>query len=217
MTERTYRRYTNLASALHILRNRCLTLLSPETWDDRNDAFFMAEYKRLKGAKTLLAICLAEREETYHHWRLFSHGADGVCLEFDREKLLSAMAAAEGVRHQRVQYELVANVNRMEDVDLERLPFMKRWPYGDEGEYRAVYVDTERELTSYAIPIDLTSITRITLSPWLAPALVPVVKDALMSLPGCSRKKVYRSTLIDNNEWKKLTGRVALPVAPSGS
>jgi hypothetical protein len=216
MTERTYRRYTNLASALHILRNRCLTLLSPETWDDRNDAFFMAEYKRLKGAKTVLAICLAEREETYHHWRLFSHGADGVCLEFDREILLSALAGANGVRHQLVDYELVTDVNRMEDVDLERLPFMKRWPYGDEQEYRVVYVDTEREFASCSIPIDLASITRITLSPWLAPELVAVVKEVLKSLPGCSTKKVYRSTLIDNNEWKKLTGRVALPVAPSG-
>jgi hypothetical protein len=51
MTERTFRRYTNLASALHILRDGCITLLSPETWDDRNDAYFMAEYKRLKKAK----------------------------------------------------------------------------------------------------------------------------------------------------------------------
>lgn len=216
MTERTYRRYTNLASALHILRNKCLTLLSPETWDDRNDAFFMAEYKRLKRAKTVLAICLAEREETYHHWRLFSHGADGVCLEFDREKLLSALARAQGVRHQLVDYELVKNVNRMEDVNLENLPFMKRWPYGDEREYRAIYVDTERELTSFSIPIDLTMITRITLSPWLAPTLVAVVKEVLRSMPGCSTKEVYRSTLIDNNEWKKLTGRVTLPIAPSG-
>jgi hypothetical protein len=74
MAERTYRRYTNLASALHILRNKCLTLLSPATWDDRNDAFFMAEYKRLKEAKTVLAICFAVREETYHHWQIFSHG-----------------------------------------------------------------------------------------------------------------------------------------------
>jgi hypothetical protein len=176
----------------------------------------MSEYKRLKGAKTVLAICLAEREETYHHWRLFSHGADGVCLEFDREKLLSALARAKGVRHQLVDYELVTNANKMADVDLERLPFLKRWPYGDEREYRAVYVDTERELPSYPIPIDLTSITRITLSPWLAPGLVAVVKEVLKSRPGCSSIKVYRSTLIDNEEWKKLTGRVALPVAPTG-
>ena len=166
----------------------------------------MAEYKRLKGAKTVLAICLAEREETYHHWRLFSHGADGVCLEFDREKLLSALARGKGVRHQLVDYELVKNVNRMEDFDVERLPFMKRWPYGDEREYRAVYVDKEMELASYSIPIDLPSITRITLSPWLAPALVGFVKEVLKSLPGCSTKKVYRSTRSTTMSGRNLPG-----------
>jgi hypothetical protein len=216
MTERTFRRYTNLASALHILRNRCLTLLSPVTWDDRNDAFFMAEYKRLKEAKTILAICLAVREETYHHWQVFSRGADGVCLEFDSEKLRSAFNRAEGVRHRMVDYQLITQVNKMSDVDLDRLPFMKRWPYGDEREYRAVYIDKDKELPTYAVSIGLNAITRITLSPWLAPSLVPVVKEALKSLPGCSGLRVYRSTLIDNDEWKKLTGRVAIPVVPSG-
>lgn len=217
MTERTYRRYTNLASALHILRNKCLTLLSPETWDDRNDAFFMAEYKRLKQAKTILAICLAVREETYHHWQVFSRGADGVCLELDSEKLRSAFSRAEGVRHQIVDYQLITQVNKMADVDLERLPFMKRWPYGDESEYRAVYIDNDKELAAYAVPIELNAITRVTLSPWLAPALVPVVKETLKSLPGCSGLRVDRSTLIDNEQWKKLTGRVTIPVMPSGS
>lgn len=217
MTERTYRRYTNLASALHILRNKCLTLLSPETWDDRNDAFFMAEYKRLKQAKTILAICLAVREETYHHWQVFSRGADGVCLELDSEKLRSAFSRAEGVRHQIVDYQLITQVNKMADVDLERLPFMKRWPYGDESEYRAVYIDNDKELAAYAVPIELNAITRVTLSPWLAPALVPVVKETLKSLPGCSGLRVDPSTLIDNEQWKKLAGRVTIPVMPSGS
>jgi hypothetical protein len=217
MTERTFRRYTNLASALHILRHKCLTLLSPATWDDRNDAFFMAEYKRLKEAKTILAICLAVREETYHHWQVFSRGADGVCLEFDNEKLRSAFSRAEGVRHQMLDYQLITQVNKMSDFDLERLPFMKRWPYGDESEYRAVYIDRNEELSAYAVPIGLNAITRITLSPWLAPPLVPIVKETLKSLPGCSGLKVHRSTLIDNDQWKKLTGRVALPIQPSRS
>ncbi|WP_312796224.1 hypothetical protein [Tianweitania sp.] len=89
MTERTMRRYTNLASVLHILDNRCLTLLSQETWDDRNDTFFMSEYRQLKGVKTVLAICTADRDETYH-WQVFLRGADDVCIEFDRERLLAA-------------------------------------------------------------------------------------------------------------------------------
>ncbi len=217
MTERTFRRYTNLASALHILRHQSLTLLSPDTWSDRNDAFFMAEYKRLKGAKALLAICFAVREETYHHWQVFSHGMDGVCLEFDSQKLLSAFNRLECIQHRMVDYELVSNAIRMNDVDLERLPFMKRWPYGDEAEYRAVYVDEAVERSAYPIPIGLDAIKRITLSPWLAPSLVPVVKETIKSLPGCSRLRVYRSTLIDNEQWKKLTGRVAMPSLPAVS
>lgn len=215
MTERTLRRYTNLASALHILHNRCLTLLSPETWDDRNDTFFMSEYKRLKGVKTVLAICIADREETYHHWQVFSRGADGVCIEFVREKLFTAFNAAGGVTHRYVDYDLVTNANTMRDVDLEILPFTKRWPYGDEKEYRAVYVNADVEVPAFPVPIGIAAIKRITLSPWLAPALVDAVKMTLKSLPGCQNLKVYRSTLIDNKQWQKLAGRVMpLPVVP---
>jgi hypothetical protein len=216
MAESTFRRYTNLASALHILRSRHLTLLSPETWDDRNDAFFMSEYKRLRKVKTVLAICLADREETYHHWQVFSRGADGVCIEFDRDKLLAAFDRADGVNHRHVEYELVSNANSMNDVDLEILPFTKRWPYGDEREYRAVFISADMDLKVFPVTIELASITRITLSPWLAPGLVDTVRETLKSLPECDGLKVYRSTLIDNKEWQKLAGRVAAtPSMPS--
>lgn len=210
MSEQTFRRYTNLASTLHILQNRCLSLLSPDTWDDRNDTYFMSEYKRLKSVKTILAICIADREETYHHWQVFSRGSDGVCIEFDRDKLLAAFDAA-GVTHRYVSYELITNVNTMRDVNLEILPFTKRWPYGDEREYRAVYVSAEEELPVFPVPIALAAIRRITLSPWLAPALVDPVKKTLKSLPGCGNLRIYRSTLIDNKQWQKLAGRVAPP------
>lgn len=211
MTERNLRRYTNLASALHILHNRCLTLLSPDTWDDRNDTFFMAEYKRLKGVRTVLAICIADREETYHHWQVFSRGADGVCIEFDREKLLAAFEATDGVTHKYVKYELIKDTSAQKAVDLECLPFTKRWPYSDELEYRAVYINADKEVPAFHVPIAVSAIKRITLSPWLAPALVEPVKTTLKSLPGCHALKVYRSTLIDNKQWQKLTGRVMPP------
>lgn len=214
MTERTFRRYTNLASLLHILRNRCLTLLSPETWDDRNDAFFMAEYKRIKKLKSVLAICLAVREETYHHWQVFSRGSDGVCVEFDGEMLKRAFGQVPGVTHKLMDYQLLTAIQAMNDVDPELLPFMKRWPYTDESEYRAIYVHKDQERPSIDIPIELQMIRRITLSPWLNQALVPAVKDTIKGLADCKNLKVSRSTLIDNPQWKKLTGRVAPPVPP---
>jgi hypothetical protein len=46
------RHYTNLAATIHLLREQIVTLRDPEFWDDRNDAYFMAEYKRRMNAKT---------------------------------------------------------------------------------------------------------------------------------------------------------------------
>ena len=89
-TTQVLRRYTNLAATIHMLRSCEITLLSPGTWDDRNDAYFMAEYKRRKNLKSLFALCFANCPETYHHWRVFSHGSDGVRVEFDKKLLMQA-------------------------------------------------------------------------------------------------------------------------------
>jgi hypothetical protein len=62
----SFRCYTNLAAIIHLLQNKWITALDPTTWDDKNDSYFMAEYKRLSGAQTLLALCFAEQAETYH-------------------------------------------------------------------------------------------------------------------------------------------------------
>jgi hypothetical protein len=101
------RRYTNLAATIHMLRSREITLLSPGTWDDRNDAYYMAEYKRRKNLKTLLALCFANCEETYHHWRVFSHGADGVRIEFDKNLLLRALSGDERIIARDVTYKKI--------------------------------------------------------------------------------------------------------------
>ena len=85
------RRYTSLAALLALLQDKKLTLLSPSLWEDRNDAFYMGEYKSKKELQTLLALCFTESDETYHHWRVFTHGSDGVCIHFKREALLAAL------------------------------------------------------------------------------------------------------------------------------
>ena len=49
-------RYTDLASLILLLTERKVTLLNPERWDDRNDAYFMKLYKDRKHFKSLLAL-----------------------------------------------------------------------------------------------------------------------------------------------------------------
>jgi hypothetical protein len=203
-----FRRYTNLAAVIHLLQTRDITLLNPATWDDRNDAYFMAEYKRLLQAKTVLALCFAESEETYHHWRVFSHGADGVCLEFDKQALLSAFDGQKQIRLGGVNYRQIRTLRARTEISVEELPFLKRLPYQDEKEFRIVYADKDATEEFRDFPIDLAWIRRITLSPWMSQALSRSVVKTLRAIPGCEKLQISRSTLVGNSEWQELTSRV---------
>ncbi len=204
----SFRRYTNLAATIHMLRTRSVTLLNPATWDDKNDAYFMAEYKRHTAAETVLALCFAEREETYHHWRVFSHGSDGVCLEFEKDELLSTFENDQQIRQGYVEYKTIKEVSDLKSVELEKLPFLKRYPYGDESEYRVIYVDKDEASEFQDYDLQIGWIRRVTLSPWLSKALAKSVKETLKSIDGCSRLSVARSSLVDNDSWKGLATRV---------
>ena len=203
MSEPILRRYTNLASALHVLQNKCLTLLTPNTWDDRNDAFFMNEFKSRRGAKSVLALCFANAPELYHHWRVFSHGSDGVCLEFDKLKLEASLPQDERIRTGLVRYRTIAQAGP-NTLPTDDLPFVKRFAFKDEVEFRVVCTDMNEAKEFEQLQIPLSCISRVTLSPWLSKPLSDAVKNAIRSLKGCANIKVYRSTLINNEKWKRL-------------
>ena len=200
------RRYTSLAATIHLLQKKCITLIGPDSWDDKNDAHFMAEYKRITSSKTVLAICLAESGETYHHWRVFSPSSDGVCVEFDKKRLLHSCEGIKGLAHRKMEYLLIDTLKKKKkDYDAELLPFLKRRPYEDEKEYRIVYRNKDTELHSKEVAVELSSINRITLSPWIHPTLRDSIQQTLKSIPGCSGIRVARSTLVGNDEWRSMT------------
>src|SRR5689334_5694440 len=115
------RRYTSLPSLLHLLQNKKITLLSPSTWEDRNDAFFLSRYKELKGLKSVLALCFAESHERYHHWRVFTHGSAGVCIEFDREPFVAYSRTLKNVRAKKVTYKEIAELGQLA-FSIDQLP-----------------------------------------------------------------------------------------------
>jgi hypothetical protein len=227
-------RYTSFASLLAMLQNREITLLSPGFWEDRNDAYYMSQYKSRKELGTLLALCFSQAEETYHHWRVFTHGADGVCITFRRAQLLHALGGEErpeqrvsmssghakatnaaaardqarreagtaALRFGPLTYRRIADLPKLRPK-LEQLPFLKRQPYQDEREFRLVYEDKSEESETKAFPIPLACISRVTLNPWLAPPLAAALKTAIKDVRGCSSLKVYQTTLLENETWKK--------------
>lgn len=195
-------RYTNLASTIHILRNNCLTLLSPKTWNDQNDSAYIAEYKRRKKAKSVLALCFTETIETYHHWSTFAPGCDGVCIEFDRHALIDAVQNDPDVKAEYVRYSTIDDVESDPPGD-EELPFLKRLPYEPEKEFRIIFKSTKVNTEAKRLPILLTAIKHITLSPWMPEALEASVTATLKSIPKCDAIQMHRSTLLNNEDWRK--------------
>lgn len=197
------RRYTDLTSVIALLRSRQLTLVSPDTWDDKNDSHYLGLYRARKRLSCLAAICFTQASETYHHWRVFSPGPSGVCVRFKRGALEQRLAKMRGVMMRDVEYRTLRDLRRA-PPSIEDLPFLKRSPFADEAEFRIVYgSDTERAATR-ALDITISSIDRIILSPWAHPSLRDHVADTLRSVKGCRRITVTRSSLVSNESWKQL-------------
>jgi len=194
-------RYTSLPVLLDILVHKRIVLLKPSSWEDRNDSFFLERYREEKKLDTVLALCFSEKRETFHHWKIFSAGSGGVCVEFDKARLLDGLTAEDGFTLRKVEYAYITDVclNRPKLADW---PFLKRKPFEDEGEFRIVYENKTKKEQTKAIPIQLSCIRRITLSPWLPEAVSQTVTKVLKQLPDCATIQVGRSSLLETSRWK---------------
>jgi hypothetical protein len=195
------RRYTNIPCLLYLHRKQKITLLDPQTWDDKHDSHYLSVYREKKSLQSVLALCFTQVSETYHHWRVFADGSAGVCITFEREELLKALKKHKGVTTRNVTYLKIDKMGRKK-LKVAELPFLKRYPYGDEREFRAIYESDSTKCSSLDVSIPLESIDRINLSPWTPTALADTLKETIREIPGCRLIKVFRSTLISNERWK---------------
>ena len=161
MSTDNLRRYTDIPALVSLLTERKITLLDPASWDDKNDSRFLALYQEKEKLQSLLALCFTQADETYHHWRVFANGTAGVCIRFDRDVLLRAIRKQDGLRTGTVRYLTMTEI-RDEKLELEDLPFRKRYAFQDENEFRLIYESCDEKIDHLDIPIPLSSITRIT-------------------------------------------------------
>lgn len=199
------RRYTNFPSLLDILQNKRITLLDPISWDDKNDSFFIEQYKKRKNLRTVLALCFTGKGETYHHWKVFSSGHSGICIVFNKDKLLHELnnsTDSEGIIAKKVSYKKI-NDKSNSRITLEELPFIKRLPYKDEKEFRVIYNSINEDLFFKHFHISLESIDKIIVNPWVPEPLFASIKKTIKGITDCQKIKVIRTTLISNEKWKK--------------
>lgn len=208
MPHNALRRYTDLPSLISLLSARRLTLLSPDLWDDKNDSHYLRRYREIRDLRGLAALCFTQSAERYHHWRVFAPGASGVCIQFKRTRLLSAVSSQRGVTAREVSYRTLKSM-RSRGPAVDDLPFVKRHAFKDEDEFRLVFESKVKSAETMELPIPLASIDRVVLSPWMHPSLRTHVVATLHSIRGCKEVKIVRSTLIANEEWKRFSSDAA--------
>lgn len=202
------RRYTSIAATIDILRRKELPLLDPQTWDDRNDRYFMGLYKDVQKVGGLYGLCAAACSETYHHWRVFTTSADGACIEIKREPLEASLDLLQGIRYGKVNYMLLDRVENLSTTDRPQLPFIKRVGFEPEDEYRIIAETDAVQQSALPIEFPISFINKIYLNPWLPASIAESLIKTIHDVPGCSKLRVSRSHLIDSGRWKRAGDRV---------
>lgn len=200
MNDKILRRYTDVTSLLHILNHKEITLLDPNTWEDKNDSRFMEIYKDKEGIKSILALCFTDAPETYHHWKVFAPGNAGVCIRFKKSEFLNCIDSVANITHKKVVYKKIDNLKKISPTTQD-LPFLKRFPFRDEEEYRIIYICKNKSQKFKNLKIDINSISRIILSPWLHKTLANTLKKTLKSIDGCQDISISTTTLNESKSW----------------
>lgn len=194
-------RYTTLPVLIDMLWRRQIALLSPQSWEDRNDAYYLERYQQEKQLGSVLALCFSTKHETFHHWRVFSQGASGVCIEFRAETFLAGVRDKAELKHGLVEYARIDKLERR-TPKVDRWPFLKRLPYADEAEYRVICESATVGELARPLDFDIAAVQRITLSPWMPKSVADSVVALIKTIPGCADLYAHRSSLIENGRWK---------------
>jgi len=203
MSESRFRRYTKLPFLLDMLHGNRLALRNPVTWEDKNDAYFLEAYKKKRDLKTLLALCFAEAPETYLHWKIYSGDESGICIEFYKDRLLAKVNNEAGFRTSKVIYRTIEHLQK-KPPKVYTLPFLKRYAYRGEEEFRFIYESHEKINSIKYITIDPEDVKIIVVSPWVNKTIFDSIESTIQTIKGWEQVSMRKSTITENEDWKRI-------------
>jgi len=196
-------RYTSIPVLLDILLKERLVLLDPSTWEDKNDSYYLLRYQNKKCLKTLLAICFTSSRETSHHWKVYANSISGVCIEIDRAELIKIVEQHKDFKYRDVEYPPIKTLTNKKP-NVEDMPFIKRYPFKDEKEFRIIYESADAKHSTYELKINLAIIKKITFSPIIPLPIFETIKELIEKNIDCKGIVLNRSSLLENEQWKKI-------------
>ena len=195
-------RFTTIPFLIDLLKRKQLTLLNPDLWEDDNDKATIELYRKKKNKTSIYALCLTDDTETIHHWNTFASGTSGCCIEFHYDKLIDQISKNDAVTYGKIKYVKIKDLKTLK-IKTEKLPYLKRYPFRPEKEFRIIMLSNEEQKESFDIPISLDSIKRITITNKLPESVFKSVKQDIIKISSELKEKINHSTLFDNPTWKK--------------
>ena len=131
----------------------------------------------------------------------------GVRIRFDRSQLIEAISKHPGVKCDDIDYMTHAQLKALADEHNEndpitKLPFIKRYGFRDESEFRIIFESKTRTDPSADIPIPISCINRIIFSYKLNYDDYRAISGELQSMDGCQGLDISRSNLTESKTWK---------------
>ena len=198
-------KFTTLPVLIDLLHRKKITLIDPKLWEDKNDTKGIFEYKKSKHIKNLFALCFSYSDETVHLWKAFSNGPYGCCIEFNYDLLLKEIKKAHPLfKHGPVEYKKLKDIEYPQKrIHEDKIPFIKRWPYRCEEEYRIMVEIIGKKSLFHEVRIPLEVINKITISQHMSQQVFNSIKKYLEKIIGTHEIKINRSTLYENKRWIK--------------
>lgn len=209
-------KYTTLPFLLDILKTKKISLLKPDSWDDKNDAKALLKYLEYKSAKnnnikSILASCFTYDTDCIHHWNTFAKGAAGCVLVLDAKNFFRTVKEFDNdIRFDVVHYKKIKSLEK-ECINPEDIPFLKRFPYQCEKEIRLLKL-CESKKKSYPIPINLNIIKKIKFSQSLPQSIYKQIRRLVKDFLDNEDIDIYHSTIEENEEWlNKIDAKLGHP------
>lgn len=102
----------------------------------------------------------------------------------------------------KVDYLKVRELEAFRAYDAGRLPYVKREGFSDEREWRIVLTCQEEAVMARPIRINVQSLRRILLNPWMPASLADNLRNIIRKIPGCESLKIEASRLTNSDRWK---------------
>jgi hypothetical protein len=212
MTGSCLRRYTTLPFLLDILETKKLTLSDPAWWEDKNDYAYLELYKHKADLKSILVLCFAEAPELFSHWKGYAGNSSGVCIEFDKARLLQYFPEKDGIKSSYMKYETLENLQSRQ-LALDELPFIKRYGFIDDREFRIISCQNHHTLHRKSVRITLDCISGIILGPMMYKEIALSVEKVIRKIDGCKHIPIRKSHMTHSRRWTQIGENLNLNIS----